>query len=180
MNIRVTNDVFQVASCIDSLVALHIILNSFSDPPQPNNPTRSSSMPILQNTPFPEEIANQLSSAICDVEVSRVGRRPVNVKVFEDDRGFLIIDKKFPTTTSVRLPLTVLEDGTKVMTYTKPINFDANFYSVGPIGAEESGHKVLFSDPPGSATIFSFTLYDVSIELRLLGGLDFPCLSACK
>nr|CDS33745.1 autophagy protein 2 B [Hymenolepis microstoma] len=177
VDIRMTLDNLQVDCCIDSLVALQLLVDNFSDKTKPRNPKRASSMPLLRNYSHVDEIADQLSSAMSDVNVADCAPQATDVKVIEKHGGFMYVDKH--SDSSERKPLKVLEDGTRIMLYTPPVDFDPNFYSVDQKVLEESSsRKGLFMDPPGSETSFAFTLYDSSIVVRICVGLDFPILSA--
>ncbi|VUZ50539.1 unnamed protein product, partial [Hymenolepis diminuta] len=177
VDIRMTIDNLHVDCCIDSLVALQLIADNLSDKPKPSNPKRANSMPLLRNYSHADEIVDQLSSAMSDVGVLDYTPRQADVKIIEQHGGFMFVDRK--PDGSERKPLKVLEDGTMVMFYTPPVDFDPNFYSIDrKVLEESSSRKGLFMDPPGSETGFAFTLYESSIVVRICVGLDFPILSA--
>ncbi|VDN98636.1 unnamed protein product [Rodentolepis nana] len=177
VDIRMTLDNLQIDCCIDSLVALQLLVDNFSDKPKPRNPKRACSMPLLRDHSHAGEIADQLSSAMRDVNALDCSPREADAKMTEKHGGFMHVERN--PDSSERKPLKVLEDGTRVMVYTPPVDFDPNFYSVDQKVLEESSsRKGLFMDPLGSETSFAFTLYDSSIVVRICVGLDFPILSA--
>lgn len=173
-------DDLHVGCCIDSLVALHLIISDFSSKPNAESPKKASSMPQLQNHYHSSEIVDQLSNAMSEAETSLSTKaRQFDVSLVERGGEFLFVDTKSDLTE--RQPIKVLEDGTKVMFYTRPINIDQNFFSIDrKVLDESSTWKALFKDPEGSKTKFAFTLYDSSVVFRVFMGLDFPALSASK
>lgn len=78
--------------------------------------------------------------------------------------------------TPLRQPAKVLEDGTRVMSYSPIPSINEDYYAENKCLFPIPKRQGLFSDPLGSESLFAFTIHDVSVEWTFFGGLDFPSL----
>ncbi|CDS43273.1 autophagy protein 2 B [Echinococcus multilocularis] len=181
VDVRLTVNLIRLTTCLDSLVALRLILEGFNRSPESPPPRKLSEFPVLINPPLDDEssrrskIENLISAAISDVDV--VNCPPLScLTITQNEEDFLVIAKESSEMPPRRQPVKVLKDGTQVMSYSPILNICEDFYGESKCLAPIPKRQGLFSDPFGSESLFAFTIHDVSVEWTFFGGLDFPSL----
>ncbi|KAL5109547.1 hypothetical protein TcWFU_010057 [Taenia crassiceps] len=182
VDVRLTISLLRFTTCLDSLVALRLILENFSRSSESLPPRQLSGLPVLINPPPNDEssrrskIEDLISAAVSDVDV-RDCPPPSCLTATKSEDDFIVIGKEFSEISfPPRQPAKVLEDGTRIMSYFPIPNINEDFYAENRCSLSIPRRQGLFSDPPGSESIFAFTLHDVSVEWTFFGGLDFPSL----
>ncbi|KAL5964561.1 hypothetical protein TSMEX_007680, partial [Taenia solium] len=180
VDVRLTINLIRLTTCLDSLVALRLILESFNRSSESLPPRKTPGFPVLINPPPGDEpsrrlkIEDLISAAVSDVDVVNCSPPCLTTTKNEDD--FVVIRKEPSETPLPRQPAKILEDGTRVMSYFPIPNINEDFYAENRCLVHVPKRQGLFSDPPGSESLFAFTLHDVSVEWTFFGGLDFPSL----
>ncbi|VDM33398.1 unnamed protein product [Hydatigera taeniaeformis] len=194
MDVRLTINLIRLTTCLDSLVALRLILEGFNRTPQSLSPKKKpSGLPVLINPPPPpppgdeasrrSKIEGLISAAVSDVDVSNCSPLlpppppPQCLATTHSEEDFVVIERGSPKTPpSPRQPAKVLEDGTRIMSYSPASLPNEDFYAENRCLPPLPRRQGLFSDPFGSESLFAFTLHDVSVEWTFFGGLDFPSM----
>ena len=114
---------------------------------------------------------------MCDID-SKEESQPISFSFSKTDEGFLLIGKTNP-----EVDTTIQSTSRGHQSSHKASTIDDGYkdhYLVTKEDIPALKRRALFLDPPGSKSLFAFTLHDVSLEWVFHGGLDFPSLNSRK